>query len=77
MVLVLVGSDLKGYILEATRTWHAQHKFSHCTCDIVFVRHKDNFLKTGCNKDQIQAVFRVWLPDYVDMSVKRFHDIEK
>ena len=47
MVSDLLGSDLKAYISEATRTWHVQHEFSDCRCDIVFVRHKDNFL-TKC-----------------------------
>ena len=35
MVLVLVGSYLKAYILEATSTWHIQHELSDCICDIV------------------------------------------
>ena len=49
-VLDLLGSDLKAYILEATRTWHVQHEFSNCRCDIVFVTHKDNFLRRGATK---------------------------
>ena len=53
MVLDLLGSDLKDYILETTRTWHVQHEFSDCRCDIVFVRHKDDFLARGCNKNQM------------------------
>ena len=28
MVLAQLGSDLKAYILEATRAWHAQHEFA-------------------------------------------------
>ena len=64
MVLALVGSDLKAYTLEATRTWHFQHEFSDCICDVVFIRNKDNFLTKGCNKNKIEAAFRVWLPDY-------------
>ena len=64
MVLALVASDLKAYILEATRTWHVQHEFSGCVCEIVFIRHKDNVLTRGYNKNQIKAVFRVCLPNY-------------
>ena len=64
MVVDLLGSDLKVYILEGTMTWHVQHEFSGCRCNTMFVRQKDNFLTRGCNKNQIQAVFRVWLPDY-------------
>ena len=59
MVLALVGSDLKAYILEATRTLHLQHEFSDFICDIVFIRHKDKFLTIGCDKNQLRAVFRV------------------
>ena len=33
MVLALLGSDLKAYILEAGRTWHVQHKVSDCSCE--------------------------------------------
>ena len=47
MILALVDSDLKTYVLEATRTWHVQHEFSNCVCDLVFIRHKDNFLTGG------------------------------
>ena len=53
MVLPVVGSDLKAFVLEAARTWHVQHEFSDCICDIVFIRHKDDFLTMGCNKNQI------------------------
>ena len=50
MLLALVGSDLKAYILEATWTWCVWHEFSDCTCDIVFIRHKDNFLTRDATK---------------------------
>ena len=36
--------SLKAYILQATKIWHVQHEFSDYICDIVFIRHKDNFL---------------------------------
>ena len=39
MVLALLESDLKTYIVEATGTWHAQHKFSDERCDIAFGWH--------------------------------------
>ena len=50
MVQALLGSDLKACMLEATRTWHVQHEFSDCRCDIVFIRYKDNFLTRGATK---------------------------
>ena len=55
MVSDLQGSDLKGYILEATRTWYEQHEFSDCRCDIVFVRHKDNFLTRSAAKSNLSS----------------------
>ena len=42
----------KAYILEATRTWHVQHEFSDCRCDMICFRYKDNFLTSGCNKNK-------------------------
>ena len=53
MVLASVGSDFKAYILEATGTWHVQHESFDCRCDIVSIRHKENFLTKECNKNQI------------------------
>ena len=50
MVLVLLGSDLKAFTLEATRTCHVQHECSDCRCDTVFIRHGDNFLKRVATK---------------------------
>ena len=47
MVLELLGSDLKAYVLGATRTSHVQREFSDCRCDIVSVRHKTTFSQ-GC-----------------------------
>ena len=45
-----LSSDLKAYILEATRTWPAQHEYSYCRYGIVFVRYKDKFLTRGATK---------------------------
>ena len=45
--------------MEATRTWHIQHEFSDCRCDVVCIWYNDNFFTTECNKNQIQAVFRI------------------
>ena len=33
MARVLLGSDLKAYVLEATTTWHVQHEFSKFLLD--------------------------------------------
>ena len=41
------GSDLKVYILEATRTWHGQHEFSDCRCYIACILHNNNVLMRG------------------------------
>ena len=50
MICALSGSDLKAYILEATRTWHIQHEFSDCRCDKVCIWYNDNFLTRECSK---------------------------
>ena len=47
MFLAPVSSDLKAYILEAIL------EFSVCICEIVFIKHEDNFLARGCNKNHI------------------------
>ena len=38
------GSDLKAYVLEATKTWHVQHKLCDCRCDTVIFWYNDNVL---------------------------------
>ena len=60
--LISFGLDLKAFILEAIRTWHVQHELADHKCDTVCFWYND-FLSRGWNKNQIQAVLRVWLPD--------------
>ena len=45
-----MSSDLKAYILDATRAWHVQHEFSDCRCDIVCIWCNDKFLTGGAAK---------------------------
>ena len=48
------GSDLKAYILEATRTWYVHHhQFSDFKRDTVCIWYNDNLLTRGWNKNQI------------------------
>ena len=49
-----VGLKFKSLYLEATRSWHVQHEFSDCRCDIVFVRHKEIFLTIGLKKSKLR-----------------------
>ena len=54
------GSELKAYILEATRTWYAHHEFSDSRCDTVCIWYNENFLGTrGWNKTQIYIISRI------------------
>ena len=45
MVSALVSSDLKAYILEATKTWHGKHELSDCLCDIVLTQEDARNIK--------------------------------
>ena len=45
-----VGLRFKGYIFEATRTWHVQHEFFDCRCDIVPSETKITFSRRGVTK---------------------------
>ena len=40
----------KGLSLEATRSWHIQHEFCECRCDIVCIWYNDNFSQGGAAK---------------------------
>ena len=43
---------LLAYILEAARTWHVQHEFSDCRCDIVCIWYNDNFITKYNSKNK-------------------------
>ena len=49
----LLGSDVKAYIMEVTRTWHVQHEFSDCRCDIACIWCNENFLTKRYIKNEI------------------------
>ena len=56
VVLILKGLHFGSYL--------NLHEFSNCRCDKVCIWYNDNFLTRGCSNSRLQAVFRVWPPDY-------------
>ena len=73
MFWALLCSCWKAHIFEATRTWHIQHEFSNCRCDIVCIWHNDNFLTRGWSRKSNLSSFQTLAPGlYAIMSGETF-----
>ena len=53
------------YILEATSTWHIQHEFYDCRCDIVCIWYNDNFLTRGVQQKSNLSSFQSLAPGLI------------